>query len=144
MIATGVFRKAMNEIASRKGDFTLFALLRRANAPGTWDLVVSAPWLESGNLKVLRELVDLLGKSIGRDSLVQLSRVEAVPGDNRTVKFILDNIPVDDGARRLHSTDLFDLQIEEAIILRAKRPGPNKTARKAPHPMSAGSSHSRG
>ena len=31
---------------------SLFALFRRANGLGRWDLVVSAPWLESGNLKV--------------------------------------------------------------------------------------------
>src|ERR1035438_8521788 len=51
-------RRAMHEIAKRKGDFTLFALFMPADAPlmqagdpGTWDLVVSAPWLERGRLK---------------------------------------------------------------------------------------------
>lgn len=142
MIAIGVLRKAMHEIAAQKGDFTLFALFRRADAPGTWDLIVSAPWLESGKLKALGELVDLLAKSIGRESLSQFSRVETVPSDNRTVKFILDSIPVDDGERRIQSTDLFDLQIEEAIILRAKRPNQKRPARNALHP--AGSSRRRG
>jgi hypothetical protein len=93
-------------------------------------------------LKALGELVDLLAKSIGRESLSQFSRVETVPSDNRTVKFILDSIPVDDGERRIQSTDLFDLQIEEAIILRAKRPNQKRPARNALHP--AGSSRRRG
>ncbi len=32
MIDTGALRKAMHEIADRKGDFTLFALFLRADA----------------------------------------------------------------------------------------------------------------
>jgi hypothetical protein len=88
--------------------------------------------------------VDLLARSIGRESLSQFSRVETVPSNNRTVKFILDKFPVDDGERSLQSTDLFDLRIEEAIILRAKRPSPNKPARKALHPAGAGPSRRRG
>jgi hypothetical protein len=53
MTAIGDFRRAMHEIAVKKGNFTLFALfmpadapLHRGDDPGTWDLVVSAPWLE--------------------------------------------------------------------------------------------------
>ena len=137
MIAIDALRRAMHQIASQKGDFTLFALFRRANGLGRWDLVVSAPWLESGNLKVRGELVDLLAKSIGRKSLVEFARVEPIPSNNPTVKFILANIPVDDGERRIQSTDLFDLQIEEAIILRAKRPVPKKPARRVLQPASA-------
>jgi len=45
MIATSDLRRAMHEIAGRKGNFTLFGLFMRADAPfaradapGTWDL----------------------------------------------------------------------------------------------------------
>lgn len=137
MIPTGVLRKAMHEIAEQKGAFTLFALFRRADSPGTWDLVVSAPWLEDGKLKALEEFVHLLARSIGRESFSQFSRVETVPVDNPTVGFILDNIPVEDGERHIQSTDLFGLQIEEAIILRAKRPRQTRSIRKSPLPAVA-------
>jgi hypothetical protein len=143
VIATGALRNAMHEIAAQKGEFTLFAVFRRADALGMWDLLVSAPWLESGNLKVLGELVDLLAKSMGRDSLSQFARVETIPSDNRTVQFILDSIPVDDGERRIHGTDLFDLQIEEAIIFRAKRPNRKRPAQELPA-AGVGSSRRRG
>jgi hypothetical protein len=130
MIATRDLRGAMHKIAARKGDFTLFALFMRADAPfmradapGTWDLVASAPWLEAGNLKVLRELVDLLVKSIGRKALQEFSKVEAVASDDPRVQFILDSVAVEDGVRRIESTDLKALQIESAIVFRAWRPG---------------------
>src|ERR1022692_1693682 len=80
VIATGPLRKAMREIAARKGDFTLFALLMRADSLGRWDLVVSAPWLESGKLKATSELVELLSDSIGREALQQFARVATVVG----------------------------------------------------------------
>ena len=35
------------EIAQKKGDFSLFALFLREDAPDRWDLLVSAPWASS-------------------------------------------------------------------------------------------------
>jgi|HubBroStandDraft_1064217.scaffolds.fasta_scaffold396929_1 hypothetical protein len=49
-------RKAMQEMAAQKGDLTLFALLRRADAVGgMWDLVVSAPWFRNSTLAATQE-----------------------------------------------------------------------------------------
>ena len=142
MIDTGALRKAMHEIADRKGDFTLFALLLRVGALGTWDLVVSAPWLERRKLKATRELVNLLAKSLGRESLRQFARVEAVAGDDPTVRFIVRSVPVEDGERHIQSTDLFGLQIEKAIIFRAWRPAPHKPSGKVLQPTAVGLSRS--
>ncbi|SRR5712691_5031919 len=127
MTNTNELRKAMDEIAAKKGEFTLFALLMRADSLGTWDLVVSAPWLESGKLKATSEFVRLLAQSIGEESLQQLSRVVALDSDDAPVKFILENLPVEEGEGELkvQSTDLLGLQIQEAIIFRAKKPRPS-------------------
>jgi len=127
-------RKAMHEIARRKGDFTLFALFKRAHSLfGEWDLVISA----------LREFVNLLAKSIGRKSLPQFAQVAIVPGNDPTVKFLLDNLPVEDGERHIQDKELFNLQIEEGIILRAQKPSSAKAARKARVPVASGSSRRR-
>jgi hypothetical protein len=120
-------------------------LFRRADGLGRWDLVVSAPWLERGKYKALAELVDLLSKSIGRTPFVELARVETIPRKNATLKSILTDFPVDDREheRRLRCNELFGLEMEEAIILRAKRPSPNKPARRVLQPVGAGSSSGR-
>src|SRR5438132_8424489 len=122
MINTNILRKAMDDITDKKGEFTLFALLMRADAPGTWDLVVSAPWLERGKLKATSEFVRLLAQSIGEESLKQFSRVVALNSKDAPVKFILENLPVEDRILRVQGTDLLGLQIDEAIIFRAKKP----------------------
>ena len=129
MIAIDALEKAMHDISARKGEFTLFALFKRSDAPGTWDLVVSAPWLEHGKLEALGELTELLAKSMGRRSLTQFSRVETVPSNNSTLKSILAKTPVEDGPVRVQNSDLFGLDLEEGIILRAKRPNLRKRVR---------------
>lgn len=42
-ISTAKLRRAMRKIAAKQGDFTVFGLVMRADDPGSWDLVVSAP-----------------------------------------------------------------------------------------------------
>jgi hypothetical protein len=127
MINTNVLRKAMDKIVDKKAEFALFALLMRADAPGTGDLVVSAPWLESGKLKATGEFVRLLAQFIGEESLQQFSRVVALDSDDAPVKFILENLPVEEGEGelRVQSTDLLGLQIQEAITFRAKKASPS-------------------
>jgi len=132
VIAVDVFRKAMRHIASQKGEFTLFALFRRAKGIGEWDLAVSAPWLPKSRYQAAGELVDLLVKSIGRKAFVELARVEPIPTNDPNLKSLLAEFPVDDGEpeRRMRNVELFGLEMAEAIILRAKRPSPKKSPRR--------------
>src|SRR5208282_263792 len=108
MINTTLLRKAMNEMAAKKGEFTLFALLKRPGAFGDWDVVVSAPWLGSGSLKVTREFVRMLTRSMGEGFLQQLSRVVALASDEPRVKFIRENLAFEKkkGELRVQSIDL--------------------------------------
>jgi len=121
MISTDKFRKAMREIAAQKGDFTFYGLFLRADAPGTWDLVVSAPWLKERNLKDLREFTKLLSKSTGQQSMRQLARVVILNERDPSFKKVVSSYSVDDGEVRVHHSNLFGLDIEDAIIMRAKK-----------------------
>lgn len=121
MIPTWKLRKAMRDIAAKKGEFTLFGVFMRADAPGRWDLVVSAPWLEEGKLKSLAEFTRLLADSIGEQSLQGFSRIVTLKRKDPAVKAMISSFPVDDGEVRLQRSNLFGLDIEDAIILRAKR-----------------------
>jgi hypothetical protein len=109
----------------------LYALFKRANGVGNWDLVVSAPWLAKSRYQATSVLVDLIVKSIGRKSLVGLARVEPIPNNNPNLKSLLTEFPVGDGdpERRIRNVELFGLEMEQAIILRAKRPATKKPAR---------------
>lgn len=134
MIATPILRKAMHDIADKKGPFTLFGLFMRSDAPGTWDLVVSAPWLDKGQLKATSELAELLAESIGEQALRHFSRIQTINRESPALKAILQGFSVDDGDVRVKNSNLFGLQIEEAVILRAKAPSTKRTPNPAMEP----------
>ncbi len=121
MISTDKLRKAMREIAAAKGDFTFFGIFLRADALGSWDLVVSAPWLEERRLKPLGEFTELLTKSIGRQSLRQFARIVTLNHRDPSLKAVVSAYSVDDGEVRVQHSKLFGLDIEDAIIMRAKK-----------------------
>jgi hypothetical protein len=121
MIATSKLRKAMRDITAKKGEFALFGLFMRANGPGKWDLVVSAPWLETGTLKVRSEFTALLSESIGEKSLQELARIVTLKTGDPSLKAFISTFSVEDGELRVPPSNLFGLEIEDAIILRAKR-----------------------
>ena len=50
---------AETAIASMQGQFVLFVLTEREEAPGKWDLLVSAPWLDT-NRQGVQQMVELL------------------------------------------------------------------------------------
>lgn len=121
MIATPKLKKAMREIAAQKGPFTLFGLFRRADAPGKWDLVVAAPWLEQGKLRSLSEFTRLLAASLGESSLKEFARIVTLNSNDPALLAVTKTFPVEDGEVRVQRSNLFGLDIEDAIIFRAKR-----------------------
>ncbi len=61
--------KVASTIEATRGPFTLFGLFMREDAPGRWELVASAPWLEKGKLFALGKLVEAVSEELGRDAL---------------------------------------------------------------------------
>ncbi len=49
-----------SEVARERGEFTLFAIMHRRNAPDSWDVVVAAPWLDTEGMKDYRYLTGKL------------------------------------------------------------------------------------
>jgi hypothetical protein len=63
------------DIASEKGEFSLFALFLREEADDTWDLLASAPWLEADKRESLDYLVNQLRARLDTQELLSLSRI---------------------------------------------------------------------
>jgi len=120
MIDIEKLRRAMRDIAAKKGQFTLFALFRREDGPDGWDLVVSAPWLEKGKLKALGEFSEQLKASVGEKQLREISRIATINQDDPALSATLSAIHVEDGVEEVRDSVFFGLRIEHAIFLRAK------------------------
>ena len=67
-------RAAGRAIASAHGSFALFVLAEREEAPGKWDLLVSAPWLETSR-KGIQQMVDRLKVYLKPTDWVQLASI---------------------------------------------------------------------
>ena len=131
MILSAALEKAMHDIASKKGDFWLFAMVMRSETSGRWELVVSAPWLEAGKLKAVGEFVRLMSRSIGDEPLQEFTRIATLPRDSEFLKFVLDNVGSVDREVHVRSTDFLARGIEEAIIFHAQNPTIRRTTASA-------------
>ena len=115
-------QKLMKQVEARKGRFTLFGVFMRENSPGLWDLVVSAPWLESGKLKALGEFVEEMSEVLGQDEVMSFSRVVTLNHDDRALHDVLNEVGSPKKPLELQGHDLFGLPVEHAVILRAGMP----------------------
>jgi len=95
----------------------------RDESPDKWDLVISAPWIDTLKLRALEEFVKKTTAIIGTQELFTLSRIVTLDQDDPNLDTILQTVQVDDhdAPRELQSPDFFDLNIKHAYILRAKR-----------------------
>ena len=122
MIDLEKLRQVMRELAAEKGDFTLFGLFLREEAPDKWDLVISSPWIEEGKLTALGEFVEKLTSTIGEDEVREVSRIITVNYGDPNLDAILRAVSLDDGLMEVMESLFFGLPIKHAYILRSKRP----------------------
>ena len=121
MIQIEKFRRVMEAVSAERGEFVLFGLFLREEAPNTWDLVISAPWLETGKLKALGEFVEKATAIVGKQELLTLSRIVTLNPNDPNLDALLQAVQVDNGPLELWHPDFFGLDIKHAYILRAKR-----------------------
>lgn len=123
MIQIEKLRRVMNEVSAEKGEFVLFGIFLREEAPDKWDLVISAPWLEEGKLKGLGEFVEKAASIVGEEELLTLSRIVTLNHDDPNLQTILRSVQVNNGPAEIWNSNFFGLEIKHAYILRAKRVG---------------------
>ena len=121
MIQTEKFRRVMEDVSAERGEFVLFGLFLREEAPDKWDLVISAPWLEADKLKALREFVEKATPIVGNEGLLALSRIVTLSPDDPNLETMLQAVQVDNDPLELCNFDFFGLDIKHAYILRAKQ-----------------------
>jgi hypothetical protein len=122
MIQIEKLQKLMKQVEARKGRFTFFGVFMREDSPGLWDLVVSAPWLESGRLEALRELAEEMSEVFGRDEVLSFSRIVTLNQDDPSLHEILTEVGSIKKPLEKQGHDLFGLPVEHALILRAGLP----------------------
>lgn len=115
------------KISSEKGQFLLFALFLREDAPDLWDLMVAASWVEKDKSDSLKYISDHLKKTLDTKELIKLSRIVLIDTDNPALDALHKAIHIEHGDAEIKDSNFFGLQIKHAYVITAKREkAPNK------------------
>jgi hypothetical protein len=109
------------DIASEKGEFTLFALFLREDADDKWDLVASAPWLEANHRESLEYLVTQLRERLDTQELLSLSMIVVLEQDNPVLEAIHKTIKVRHGMAEVRDNLSFGVPLQHAYIVTSAR-----------------------
>jgi hypothetical protein len=120
------------DIASEKGEFSLFALFLREDADNTWDVLASAPWLEADKRESLEYIVNQLRARLDTQELLSLSRIVLLEENNPVLEAIHEAIKVRHGMAEVRDSVSFGVPIKQAFIITSERE--NSPRSRAPQP----------
>ena len=109
---------AEKAIMSAHGHFVLFVLAEREATPGKWDLLVSAPWLET-NRKGVQQMVDALKIYLKPTDWVQLASITPLPPSMDYVQWIARKYDVQHDDQEVLNTFWDGLFIPHGYIITA-------------------------
>jgi len=119
---TEKFGELESLIAEKKGEFALFALFMREDAPDRWDLIVSAPWALADKQSAIDYLIDQIKLSLGDEGLPSLARILVVDPEDPTVQALNRAISIEHGRFEVTDSNFFGLPVKHAYIITSKRP----------------------
>lgn len=127
------FRVAEKKVAEEYGGFSLFGLFETEDMPGKWDLVASAPWLETG-YNGIKRLIDALRVHFDKD-WQGVSVVVPLTTDTDFVRAITRKYQFEHQVEEIGSTYANGVYISHAFLI-TSNPSP-VPARAAAAPVAA-------
>jgi len=110
------------EVSTEKGAFLLFALFLREDAPEVWDLLVSAPWVETDKGSAFKYLAAKLSKIATPEELTKISRIVVIEQSNPALAALQSAMHIEHGAAEIQNSNFFGIQIKHAYVITSRRP----------------------
>ena len=114
-------RSLEQQMAEEKGAFLLFALFLREDAPGVWDLLISAPWAEANKGDALHYIVSKLKDVATPDELLKLSRLVIIEKAQPALAVIQSVVHSEHGLAEFENCNFSGMQIKHAYIITSRR-----------------------
>lgn len=115
-------------ITKEKGEFALFGLFLREDAPNRWDLVVSAPWLDRDRKGGMEYLARKLRLRLTSEELLTLSGIVVLETHQPGVRAMQRWRAVRGTLEHLENIVLFGLPIKDAYIVVCQDPSKSREA----------------
>ena len=109
------------DIASEKGEFSLFALFLREDAEDQWDLLASAPWLEVNKKASLEYLANQIRSRLDTQELLSLSRIVILDPGNPVLEAVHRAVRVQHGMSEMRDSIFFDMPIKHAYLITSQK-----------------------
>lgn len=109
------------EISNERGDFDLFALFLRGDAPDKWDLIVAARWFGTNDKKTLGYLAKRIRSHLKPQELLTLSRIVVLNPPDPAVSAIQSAFKIEHGSVEVRNSNFFGLLIKHAFIITSKK-----------------------
>ncbi|MCX6990407.1 MAG: hypothetical protein NTX49_05025 [Chlamydiae bacterium] len=117
------FKAIIKSLESEYGSFLVFALFLREQPFETWDIIISANWLNSKEMNSYRLISSKLQEVLTEAESLQFSRIVLLDPADPTVHFLLDLETVKNGGYKEFSgevlTEKFKFTIKRAYLLRS-------------------------
>ncbi len=109
---------AEKAIASLHGQFVLFVLAEREEAPGKWDLLVSAAWLDTSR-KGVQQMVDALKPYLAESDWLALASITPLAPTLGYVQWIAREYDVQHNSQEVIDTFWDSLFIPHGYVITA-------------------------
>ena len=108
----------------QKSEFLICGMFLPDESNNKWDFILSAPWLNSGELESYKLIDAKLQTSLTESELLQIARIVILDPDDQAVKFLQTLETVKNGGyKELRPEDLtekFKFVIKRAYLLRSR------------------------
>ncbi len=105
------------EMSAERGDFALFGLFLREEAPGRWDLLVSAPWLAAHSVDDLRYVINTVQPRLDVEEWLLVSRVVVLEKDNPVLSSIQKLVKTEHSRFVLQNSTFNGMRFRHAYVI---------------------------
>jgi hypothetical protein len=120
-------------MAEEKGPFELFALFLREDAPGKWDLVIAAEWIDKNKEASFKYVAGIVQKTLSKEEMMKLSRIVLIDEKNPALEALHKAMRVEHSIAEIQDSNFFGLQIKHAYLITSRKRN-NSALNNAPKP----------
>jgi len=108
-------------LSTSKGEFELFALFLREDAPNKWDLMVSSDWARHDKKTSLQLIITEIKKVLSNQEQVMLSRIIILDKDDAALKALQCAMHIEHGVAEISDINFLGLAIKHAYLITSQQ-----------------------
>jgi hypothetical protein len=108
-------------IAEEKGEFDLFGLFLREDAPDKWDLLFAADWVDENKASAIKYMAGQVQRVLSKEELMSISRIVIIDESNPSLAAFHSAVHVEHSLCEIQNSNFFGLQINHAFLITSMR-----------------------